>query len=167
MADFVDNKQDCEPEESEQRAASRKRHFKWKKVESGQSPILVILVALIAAALVFVAVPFDRSAEMYIDGEYGRDVVVKASLSSRTIGLLTAGSENSACVLEGASAIHCFGMRWPIDVVYLYDSNVIFVETVSPGNLGTQGIPANKVLELPAGQASALGLSEDAQVTFA
>lgn len=167
MADFVNNKQARGPEESAQKAASWRRHFKWKKLDSGQSPMLVILVALIAAALVFVAVPFDRDAGMYINGEYGRDVVVKASLSSRTVGLLTAGSENSACVLEGTSAIHCFGMRWPIDVVYLYDSNVVFIETVSPGNLGTQGIPANRVLELPAGQATALGLSEGTQVTFA
>ena len=149
-------------------AASRsERNRKRSTLGTNQSPILVILVALIAAVLVFIVVPFDRSAEMYVDGEYGRDVVVKTSFSSRTIGLLTATSENTACVLEETSAVHCYGMRWPIDVVYLYDSNVIFVETVEPGNLGTQGIPANKIVELPAGQAAALGLSEGSHVTFA
>ena len=134
-------------------AASRsERNRKRSTLGTNQSPILVILVALIAAVLVFIVVPFDRSAEMYVDGEYGRDVVT---------------SENTACVLEETSAVHCYGMRWPIDVVYLYDSNVIFVETVEPGNLGTQGIPANKIVELPAGQAAALGLSEGSHVTFA
>ena len=154
-------------EERVEVASRNERNQKRTSIGSNQSPILVILVALIAAVLVFVVVPFDRSAEMYIDGEYGREVVVKASFSSRTIGLLTATSENAACVLEDTSAVHCYGMRWPIDAVYLYDSNVIYVETIEPGNLGTQGIPANRIVELPAGQAAALGLSEGSHVTFA
>ena len=138
-----------------------------KARESGQSSILLVIGMVFAVFLVLTVFPLDSRADLLVDGTYEREVTVKESFASRAIGLLTARSENAACLLEGTSSIHCIGMSWPIDVVYLYEGNVVYIETVKPGNLGASGVPADSVLELPAGQAAAFGLTEGAKVEFA
>lgn len=157
---------DGEDDELVVRKPEKENRALRKARESGQSSILLVIGMVFAVFLVLTVFPLDSRADLLVDGTYEREVTVKQSFASRTIGLLTAQSENAACLLEGTSSIHCIGMSWPIDVVYLYEGNVVYVETVKPGNLGASGVSADSVLELPAGQAAAFGLTEGAKVKF-
>lgn len=64
-------------------------------------------------------------------------------------------------LLKNCSSIHCFFMKFPIDVVYLSaDMKVLAVETIYPWRLGSFVKGAKHVLELPIGAAGNLALGE-------
>lgn len=111
--------------------------------------------------------PFDGVAVLEVDGVASREVAVKSSHASCALGLLEA-SEDDACLLQGVSRIHCLGMKFPIDVVYLDPSGVVLrVETCLPGELGEVVDDAESVLELPAGSSAALGIDSGSRLEFA
>lgn len=61
-------------------------------------------------------------------------------------------AEGEGLLLLNCPAIHCFFMRFPIDVVYLNkDMKVVGLETVRPWKIGHCFKDAAHVLELPAG----------------
>jgi uncharacterized protein len=62
-------------------------------------------------------------------------------------------------LLLRTNMVHTIGMRFPIDTVYLSSKgSVIRVATMAPGRLGPIVLKARYILELPAGEASRLGL---------
>jgi len=74
------------------------------------------------------------------------------SFSSRLLGLMFRKStgEYSGLLLKNCGSIHCFFMRFPIDVIYLdKEYRVLFRETVFPWHIGRSVKGAAHVLELP------------------
>ncbi len=75
---------------------------------------------------------------------------------SRLIGLMNQKSMNPSqgLLLKDCSSVHCFFMKFPIDVVYLSkDMKVLQMETVVPWRIGKFVKKAAHVLELSAGVA--------------
>lgn len=73
---------------------------------------------------------------------------------SRFLGLMGRKSlaEEEGLLLLKCPAIHCFFMRFPIDVIYLsQEMKVVGLETVRPWRVGHYFKDAAHVLELPAG----------------
>jgi uncharacterized membrane protein (UPF0127 family) len=85
---------------------------------------------------------------------------VARSFAARAVGLLgkTRLADDEGLWLGRCSAIHTFGMRMAIDVVFIdRHSQVVGVATVKPWRWAAR-IDARAVLELAAGRADALGL---------
>ena len=88
----------------------------------------------------------------------GRVIVEEASVArtllSRVVGLtgrrcLPAGS---ALIIPRCSRVHTFGMRFPIDVLFVNRHNVILAaEPLRPWKISKRHPGASKVIELPAG----------------
>lgn len=63
-------------------------------------------------------------------------------------------------LLVPCRSVHCLGMRYTIDAVYLSpDGEVLRTLTIRPNGLGPHVARAAAVLELPAGSAAAIGLA--------
>ena len=63
--------------------------------------------------------------------------------------------EGEGMFLKNCSSIHCFFMRFPIDVIYLDKKmSVIGTETVMPNRIGSYFRGTKHVLELEKGKAS-------------
>lgn len=57
-------------------------------------------------------------------------------------------------LLRNCPSVHCFFMKFPIDVIYLSkDMTVVYTETIEPWKIGRLVKKAAHVLELPAGSA--------------
>lgn len=72
----------------------------------------------------------------------------------RFIGLMGKKTmeKGEGLLLKNCSSIHCFFMRFPIDVVYLSeDWTVLEIETLKPWSLGSRIKKARHTLELAAG----------------
>jgi uncharacterized membrane protein (UPF0127 family) len=70
-------------------------------------------------------------------------------------------------MLLGGGQVHTFGMRFPIDVVYLSAAGqVLKVASLNPGRFGPPVRRARWVLELPAGDAERLGISPGTALGF-
>lgn len=89
-------------------------------------------------------------------------VRVADSWPRRLIGLLATKAlpQDEALLLTPCSSIHCWGMAYPIDVVYLDGSGVtegarvLAIETVKPWHLGHAPKDTHGVLELCADMAA-------------
>ena len=85
------------------------------------------------------------------------EVFVARTLWSRLIGLIGRRSlpPGSALIIPGCNQVHTFGMRFPIDVLFLNEDNVILAaETLRPWKMSKRHPGASKVIELPAGTIS-------------
>ena len=104
----------------------------------------------------------------------GDAIILADTPISRMRGLLGTDElrEGEGCLLVPCSRIHCKGMAYPIDAVYLSAPGedlvreVLAVETVAPGETGMKAKGAKAVLELPAGAAAAAGLSAGSKVSY-
>jgi hypothetical protein len=88
---------------------------------------------------------------------------VASSFLARLRGLLGRSSlaEGEGLLLRPESSVHTFLMRFPIDVLYLDDENVVvaLVETLPPQRLGPWVRNSRAVLELPAGTIARFGVA--------
>ena len=75
--------------------------------------------------------------------------------------------KGSGILIAPCSSIHMFFMRFPIDVVFLDRNDVVVkvVHSIRPWRLAMGG-GGKKALELPAGTAQAIPISEGDQLAF-
>lgn len=75
--------------------------------------------------------------------------------------------EGSGILITPCSSIHMFFMRFPIDVIFLDRDNAVVkvVHRIKPWRVAIGG-GGKKALELPAGTAEALPISEGHQLDF-
>jgi len=81
-------------------------------------------------------------------------VKIADSFFTRLIGLMNKKTmeDDEGLLLLKCSSVHCFFMKFPIDVIYLSkDMAVLDIETLSPWRLGKHVKKAAHVLELSAG----------------
>lgn len=71
--------------------------------------------------------------------------------------------------IRPCSQVHMFGMRYPIDVVFLGDGGRVLrvVETLQPNRVSPRVPGAASVLELPAGTVARVGLTDGVRVEIA
>ena len=84
------------------------------------------------------------------------EVTIADSFFSRFIGLMGKSEITSSqgLLLRRCSSVHCFFMRFPIDVVYLSGADtVLYFETVKPWHLGRWIKNTKHILELYPGTA--------------
>jgi uncharacterized membrane protein (UPF0127 family) len=67
--------------------------------------------------------------------------------------------------LKNCSSIHCFFMKFPIDVVYLSkEMEVLHVETVKPWKVGSFVKNTKNILELAAGSAKQISVGDQIRI---
>ena len=89
----------------------------------------------------------------------GIDVPVATGFRSRLLGLALLGRERAGpgLLIPRCRSVHTFGMRFPIDIVFLGRADadgrrvVRRVETMTPGRMAWPRPGVRAVLELPAG----------------
>ncbi len=99
--------------------------------------------------------------------ESGEVVADKACLAStfwqRTKGLLGRSSlaEGEALILPSCKMVHMFFMRFPIDVVFCSEENVVLAvqEGLRPWQMSKHVAGARSVIELPVGSIGSRSLS--------
>ncbi len=95
------------------------------------------------------------------------NIKVANSFLDRLIGLLGKNyiGKNEGLLLTKCSSIHCFFMKFDIDVVYLSeDMKVLYIETVKPWGIGKIVKKTKNVLELH--QDASVVLNIDDVITF-
>lgn len=84
-------------------------------------------------------------------------VCIADSFISRLVGLLGRSSleQNEGLLIKKCKQVHCIGMRFTIDVLFLSDSGEIISikHNMSPGSLSKYFFQSSSVLELPSGAA--------------
>lgn len=81
------------------------------------------------------------------------------SRSERRTGLLGTDGIDGAVWITRCSWVHCWGMRYPIDVVYVARSGeVLAVAPLAPGRVGLPRPRAAAVVEMAQGEAARLGV---------
>ncbi|MEL7655751.1 MAG: DUF192 domain-containing protein [Bacillota bacterium] len=91
------------------------------------------------------------------------EIKVADNFFKKLVGLLGRKNmrQNEGLLLKNCSSIHCFFMRFPIDVVYLSkDMIVIFIETVAPWRVGRLIRGTKHILELDQGGANHLRVGD-------
>lgn len=81
---------------------------------------------------------------------------------SRMVGLLNHSSleEEEALLIEPCKQVHTFFMRFPIDIAFLdKDDVVLAVSSLHPWRMSRLYWKASKVLELPLGRLSKVGIN--------
>lgn len=89
-----------------------------------------------------------------------KTVLVPETFLERAKGLLGArGDDHPGMVFRRCSMIHMFGMRRPLDVIFLDDNETVIkvIDVLKPWKIGGCWRSAH-TLELPAGLASRLGI---------
>jgi uncharacterized protein len=95
-------------------------------------------------------------------------VRVADSFATRALGLLVGAPLGAAeaLLIEPCSSIHTFGMRYPIDVVFLDgDARIVLVCPNVPAGRVRLKPGARAALELRAGAAARLGLAAGVRLT--
>ena len=89
-------------------------------------------------------------------------VIIADTFMSRLVGLLNRKSiEDEGLLLMNCSSIHCFFMKFTIDVVYISkDMQILYKETVLPWKIGTRVKNTKHILELPEGAAKYINAGE-------
>lgn len=93
----------------------------------------------------------------------GISVSVADSFFARLLGLLPerAPDERRGLLIRPCRQVHTFGMRFPIDVVFLSGGHVVHIEhTMRPGRVSRYVKEADSVLEI------APGLAEKKSITL-
>lgn len=88
---------------------------------------------------------------------------------TRMVGLLNHASLSTqeSLLIEPCKQVHTFFMRFSIDVVFLSSSNeVLKISSMKPWRLSPLVWNAKRVLELPMGRCSDIGLTEGAHLEF-
>ena len=114
---------------------------------------LVPLLTTTAGAWELVVPRLERPLATRVEGAFDS--------KSRTHGLLGRSSfaEGAALVIAPSGAVHTFGMKFPIDLVYARrDGQVIKVRHAMPRNRMSAALGAFAVIELPAGTVERSGL---------
>lgn len=104
-------------------------------------------------------------AERWVVDDRVQITVQRASGASRLIGLLAAGPPppGHALLIPRCRSVHGFGMRAPLDVVFLAGRRVLAVRRLRPGRVIAHR-SADAVLELAAGEAARLGIESGAEL---
>lgn len=92
--------------------------------------------------------------KVFYRGTLIKEVGIANNFISRFVGLMGKKSmkNNEGLLLVKCSSIHCFFMKFPIDVVYLSkDMNVLYIETIRPWRIGKITKKTYHVLELAEG----------------
>jgi uncharacterized membrane protein (UPF0127 family) len=92
-----------------------------------------------------------------------KSVIIADTFKSRLVGLLSKKSIDfdEGLLLFKCTSIHCFFMKFTIDVVYLSsDMKVLFVETVKPWKIGKMVKNCAHVLELQEGAAKNISVGD-------
>jgi uncharacterized membrane protein (UPF0127 family) len=106
-------------------------------------------------------------AMLNVDGVAVAEVNVARSFSARSRGLLGRDGVAGGLVLEPASSVHTFGMRFTIDVAYVArDGRVLAVRTMPPHRLGLPRPRARWVLETEAERMAAWGIRRGSRLTL-
>lgn len=99
------------------------------------------------------------------------DAVKAKTASARMTGLLRHASlpDGEGMIFEGCRSIHTFGMRFPIDVVFVDRAWTVvrIMAALPPGRLPMPVWRAWGVVELPAGRAAKSGLQNGDQLIVA
>jgi len=94
-----------------------------------------------------------------VDGEPVGEVEVARSLAERSRGLLGRDGIETGLVLDPASSVHTFGMRFPIDVAYVgRDGRVLAVRTMPRHRLGLPRPRTRWILETERGRMAQWGI---------
>ena len=96
------------------------------------------------------------SARVSRSGELlGDRIRLADSFLSRLFGLLGYSElpENCGLLIAGCNQVHMFGMRFPIDILFLTNDGTVvdFISNLRPWRYSKRISKADKVLELPAG----------------
>lgn len=94
---------------------------------------------------------------------------VADTFRARSKGLLGRSSlaAGEGLLIKPCKGVHTIGMKFPIDVVFLADGNVIgFCKELQPNRLTSIRLRATAVLELPAGTVEATALKVGDVVDF-
>lgn len=94
------------------------------------------------------------------------DVKIANTFLTRFIGLL--GKKGIGCneglLLKKCSSVHCFFMKFTIDVIYLSeDMTVLYKETISPNKIGKLVKETKHVLELAEGASKKVNIGDKLQ----
>lgn len=92
------------------------------------------------------------------------NVKIAGNFISRLIGLMGKKSidRNEGLLLMNCSSVHCFFMKFTIDVVYLsQDMHVIYKETIHPWKVGKIVKKSSHVLELAEGAARGVSIGDN------
>lgn len=87
----------------------------------------------------------------------------------RLVGLMGRRSltQGEGLLLKNCSSVHCFFMKFTIDVVYMStDMTVLFKETIRPWHIGSIVKGAKHVLELPEGQGANIQLGSQLLIKY-
>lgn len=78
-------------------------------------------------------------------------------------------ADGSSMHIKPCSSVHCFFMRFPIDVVFLREDGTIvnIINEMKPWSVSKIYPKAESVLELPAGTATKMGLAVGDRLTVA
>ena len=95
-----------------------------------------------------------------VDGwDTGVPLWVASNRRERNKGLLGTDGIEGALWIPRCNWVHCFGMRYTIDVVYVRRSGtVVAVAPLAPGRIGLPRLRASAVVEMEAGMAERLGI---------
>ncbi|RRD30760.1 DUF192 domain-containing protein [Actinomyces bowdenii] len=95
-----------------------------------------------------------------VDGrDTGLPLWVASNRRERNKGLLGTDGIEGALWIPRCNWVHCFGMRYTIDVVYVRRSGtVVAVGPLAPGRIGPPHLRAGAVVEMEAGMAERLGI---------
>lgn len=109
------------------------------------------------------------TARLLVDGrDVNTPVWVARTRRERNTGLLGTDGLDGAVWIRHCNWVHCFGMRYPIDVVYLSRSNAVTaVVRMAPRRLGAPRPCAGAVVEMPAGAAVATGIVPGCELSLA
>jgi uncharacterized membrane protein (UPF0127 family) len=107
-------------------------------------------------------------AVLTLDTEPVAEVEVARSFAARSRGLLGREGVTTGLVLEPASSVHTFGMRFAIDVAYVArDGRVLAVSTMPPQRMGLPRWRSRWILETEAGRMSSWGIRPGRRLSVA
>jgi uncharacterized membrane protein (UPF0127 family) len=102
-----------------------------------------------------------------VDDQPVAEVEVARSFSARSKGLLGRDGITTGLVLEPASSVHTFGMRFAIDVAYVArGGRVLAVRTMPAQRLGLPRLRSRWVLETQAQRMAEWGIHPGAQLNL-
>ena len=107
----------------------------------------------------------DEQATLLCGGSPVAPVRIASTLRSRYRGLLGTDTCDGALLLVHVNGVHTFGMRYPIDVVYLSAAlRVVRVITMRPGRIALPWPRCRHTLEAEAGNMERWGIEPGADL---